>query len=182
MKLNKQIEQALRFIEEHGIVLEAGHGPAPNLARQVLGSIQGSWWSHPRAKEFFWLTRAIRENPEILVCRLVNGKITYVHRRLWPALVRLANDLGPEVLTAVREVHTRSGKHEVEETPYPKWVPSDVAAAARQLDEGQVTQELRRYPSLAAVLTSSVPPQTPRTAPERSAPQAHRGPRAPFRR
>jgi len=26
----------------------------------------------------------------VLVCKLVDGKITYVHRRLWPALVRLA--------------------------------------------------------------------------------------------
>lgn len=42
---------------------------------------------------------------------LVEGKITYVHRRLWPALIRLAAESGRDRLTAIREVHTASGKH-----------------------------------------------------------------------
>jgi hypothetical protein len=157
------INQAIRFIEQHGIVLEAGQGPAPTLARQVLGpSVRGSWWSHPKAKEFFRLTRAVRENPAILVCRLVNGKITYVHKRLWPALARQVHDLGAARLTALREVHTDSGAHKLEETPFRSWVPADVVAAARDLTRQDAIRELSRYPALAGIITASASPRTPR--------------------
>ena len=84
-------DEALRFIEQHGVVLEAARGPVPSLADAALGAERrGSWWGHPQGKAFFWLTRQVRTSKNILVCRLVDGKITYVHRRVWPALVRLA--------------------------------------------------------------------------------------------
>lgn len=136
-------EQAIRFIERHGVVLEAAKGSAPSLLEEVLGrGIRGSWWAHPRAKEFFSLTRMVRENPQVLVCRLSGGKITYVHRRLWPALTRLGPDIGRERLAKIREVHTPSGKHEVEEVPFPAWVPPDVLAEARDLDHADAARLL----------------------------------------
>ena len=53
--------QALRFIAQHGVVLEAARGPVPSLLEAALGGRpRGSWWGHPRGKEFFWLTRAVR--------------------------------------------------------------------------------------------------------------------------
>src|SRR3989441_10043065 len=74
---------ALSFVKRNGIVLESARGPVPNLAEAVVGGrIRGSWWSHARGKEIFWLTRAVRDSADVLVCRLVGGKITYVHRRL----------------------------------------------------------------------------------------------------
>jgi hypothetical protein len=69
------------------------------------------------------------------VCRLIKGKITFVHRRLWPALVRVAGRLPTAGLSRVREVHTVSGRHVIEEAPFPDWVPASVRAAARSLSE-----------------------------------------------
>lgn len=66
---------------------------------------------HARGKEFFSLTRRVRRDSDVLVCRLVDDKITYVHRRLWPALLRLAPALGARRLAAIREVHTDTGAH-----------------------------------------------------------------------
>ena len=84
---------ALAFIKRNGIVLESARGPVPNLAEAVVGRrIRGSWWGHAKGKEIFWLTRAVRDSADVLVCRLVGGKVTYVHRRLWPALVRVARN------------------------------------------------------------------------------------------
>lgn len=139
-------KQALRFIERHGIVLEAGQGAARSLLTETLGAtVTGSWWGHPEARQFFSLTRALRESPQLLVCRLIDGKITYVHRRLWPALVQLADQLGRDRLTKIHEVHTASGRHVMEETPFPKWVPADVRAAARQVIPIEATQQLDRF-------------------------------------
>lgn len=128
--------QALAFIRKHGVVLEAAHGPVPSLAEAIAGEpVRGSWWSHPKSPQIFAVTRAVRDSDDVLVCRLVKGKITFVHRRLWPALVRAAARLPSDRLSRVRDVHTSSGHHVTEEVPFPDWVPSSVRAAARRLSE-----------------------------------------------
>src|SRR5258708_7969976 len=104
--------QALAFIRKHGVVLEAAQGPVPSLAATIAGEpVRGSWWSHPKSQEIFSVTRAIRDSDEVLVCRLIKGKITFVHRRMWPALVRAAGRLPSDRLSQVREAHTSSGRH-----------------------------------------------------------------------
>jgi hypothetical protein len=130
------VHQALAFVRKHGVVLEAAQGPVPSVAEAVAGEpVRGSWWSHPKSHEIFAVTRAIRDSDDVLVCRLIKGKITFVHRRLWPALVRTASRLPSDHLSQVREVHTKSGRHVTKEVPFPDWVPSSVRAAARNLSE-----------------------------------------------
>jgi hypothetical protein len=128
--------QAIAFIRKHGVVLESARGRAPSLAEAVAGEpIRGSWWSHPKGGEIFAVTRAVRESGDVLVCRLIDGKITFVHRRLWPALVRVAKRIPRDRISQLAEVHTKTGEHATKEVPFPKWVPSDVRDAARQLPE-----------------------------------------------
>ncbi len=128
--------QALAFVRKHGVVLEAAQGPVPSLAEFIAGEpVRGSWWSHPKSHEIFAVTRAIRDSDDVLVCRLVRGKVTFVHRRLWPALVRAADRLRSDHLSQVREVHTSSGRHVTKEVRFPDWVPSGVRAAAHRLSE-----------------------------------------------
>ena len=128
--------RALAFIRKHGVVLESAGGPVPSLVEVIAGEpVRGSWWSHPKSHEIFAVTRAVRDSDDVLVCRLIKGKITFVHRRLWPALVRAAGRLPSGRLSQVREVHTSSGRHVTKEVPFPDWVPSSVRAAARALSE-----------------------------------------------
>lgn len=128
--------QALAFIHEHGVVLESARGPVPSLAEALAGEpVRGNWWSHPKSHEIFAVTRAVRDSDDVLVCRLIKGKITFVHRRLWPALVRAAGRFPSARLSQVREVHTSSGRHVTKEVPFPEWVPPSVHAAARTLSE-----------------------------------------------
>lgn len=125
---------ALAFVKENGVVLESARGPAPNLAEQVAGEpIKGSWWGHRRSAQIFHCTRAIRDSKEVLVCRLVEGKVTYVHRRLRPALVALQAQFAGGRLSAIREVHTPQGKHKTTAIAFPKWVPKEVMTEAARL-------------------------------------------------
>jgi hypothetical protein len=127
-------KQALTFVKANGVTLESGRGPIPNLAETIAGEpIRGSWWAHPKGNDIFLCSRAIRKSADVLVCRLVGGKVTYVHRRLWPALVRLAQRFDADRLAAIREVHTDSGKHKVGITRFPDWVPGEVMRAAEEL-------------------------------------------------
>ena len=128
--------QALAFVKRHGVVLESARGPVPNLAEAIAGgAIRGSWWGHPKGHLIFELLNAVRDSPDVAVGRFVGGKVTFVHRRLWPALVRLAAMIGAQHLAVVREEHTASGAHRVVTTPFPRWVPADVRAAAARLSE-----------------------------------------------
>ena len=104
--------------------------------------MSGTWWSHARGREIFAATRAVRAATDILVCRLIDGKVTFVHRRLWPALVRLADRFDAARLARVREIHDASGKHVIEETPFPQWVPQEVSIRAKTLAESEALAEL----------------------------------------
>ena len=128
------LEQALAFVASHGVVLETARGPVPNLAETVVGEpIRGSWWGHPQSHKIYPIVHAVRDDPAVLKCRLVNGKVTYVHRRLWPALARLAPELDHRSIAAIREEHTQSGAHRVIETPFSEWLSADAQDAGRQL-------------------------------------------------
>jgi hypothetical protein len=128
--------RALALIRKHGVMLESARGPVPSLAETIAGEpVRGRWWSHPKGHEIFAATRAARDSDDVLVCRLIKGKITFVHRRLWPALVRVADRLPLAHLSQVREVHTSAGHHLTKEVPFPDWVPSSVRASARTVSE-----------------------------------------------
>jgi hypothetical protein len=129
-------KQALAFVEEHGIVLQSSRGRVPSFADFVAGErIRGSWWGHPRGKDVYRLAEAVIDSGEVLVCRLVDGKVTYVHRRLWPALVRLADRFPPGALVRVWSEHTASGAHERRQEAYPDWVPAEDRRRASALGE-----------------------------------------------
>ena len=137
------LEDALALVEKHGIVLESARGPVPSLASWIAGEeIRGSWWAHAEAEQIWILTRGLRESEDILVCRLLRGKVTYVHRRLWPALVRLADRFRADRITGIEEVHTPQGHHVATETPFPEWVPQSVLEGADSISEAVATELL----------------------------------------
>ncbi len=136
-------KQALAWVKKWGIAVESARTSVPNLAQVIAGEpLRGSWWAHPKGNEIFLLSRAIRRSPDVLVCRLVDGKITYVHRRMWPALVSMAGRFSKQRLAALKEVHTPSGKHKLLVTPFPDWVPKEVLRTARQLTEKKTALQL----------------------------------------
>ncbi len=125
---------ALGFVKQHGVVLASARGPVPSLAEAVAGGpIKGSWWGHARGQAIFEALDQVGESPDVRCFKLVDGKVTFVHRRLWPALVRLADELGVARLAEIRQVHTPSGKHENTITPFPRWVPAAITRAAAKL-------------------------------------------------
>jgi len=126
-------EEALSFVEANGIVLESAHGRVPTFVDFVVGKPTTRWWSHPLGRSIFALTRVIRDSPHVLTCRLIDHKVTYIHRRVWPALVKLSGQLSKHDLGAIREEHLPNGKHRVITTAFPRWVPDEVMEESEQL-------------------------------------------------
>jgi len=145
------VSAALDFVEQHGLVLASARGPAARLIDAIAGeAISGNWWSHPRANAIYNVLAEVSECQQILVCRLVNGKITLVHRRLWPALVCLAQRFAPQQLAQVKEQHTASGRHVSLDVPFPEWVPPEVAQQAQALGEPEAAVLLEPWLSAPA--------------------------------
>jgi hypothetical protein len=138
--------QALAFVRKHGVVLESARGPVPTLAEHAAGEpIRGSWWGHPKGHEIFALTRAVRASKAVLVCRVVDGKVTYVHRRLWSALVRLSAEFPRDNLAALREMHSPRGTHTLRTVRFPVWVPPTIRQQAARLTEAQARYALGKW-------------------------------------
>jgi len=124
----------LEWLREQGVVLQSARGPLPNLAEWIAGEpIRGSWWGHSSGHEIFAVLGRLLDSPDVVATRLFDGKITLIHRRLWPALVRVADRFPAERLASVDEVHTATGAHRTVEVPFPEWIPADDLAAAQLL-------------------------------------------------
>ena len=141
------IAELTRFVRANGVVLESARGAVPNLVEAIVGApVKASWWGHAKGNEIFRLLNALRDSGEVLVCRLVADKVTYVHRDAWPAIVRLADEIPKERIAAIEEIHTASGRHRVVKTPFPKWVPAAVLSAGKKLSAEEAARLLRFNP------------------------------------
>lgn len=126
----------LRFVEQHGVVLASARGPVPCVAEAVAGQpIVGSWWAHPKGKAIFAALSELDDSDDVRCFKLVDGKVTFVHRRVWPALARLASGgvIAAGRVASIQQEHMPTGEHRNLVTPFPDWVPDDVARAATTL-------------------------------------------------
>ena len=131
------------LLEAQGVLLESAKGPIPNVAQLVAGeAITGSWWGHPASHEIFEAINRLADSPDVARMRLVNNKVTLVHRRLWPALLRLADRFDATALLVVTQEHTPSGAHRATSSPLHDWVSSEVLDAAARLTEAEAMNML----------------------------------------
>jgi hypothetical protein len=128
----------MRALVEHGMLLASARGPIPNVAEIVAGEpIKGSWWGHPAGHDIFDVLNELAASPDVVRLRLVRGKVTLVHRRVWPALVRLEDRFDRATLAAVVEEHTPSGRHRTTATAFHDWVPAEAVDEASRMSDDE---------------------------------------------
>src|SRR5215470_2430282 len=73
-------------LKKHGLLLLTD-ASLPNLCALVAGeTVRGSWWAHPASQAIFVAAGELEDHPDVLVTKLISGKVTFVHRALWPAV------------------------------------------------------------------------------------------------
>ena len=93
--VERHVARVVRELERHGLVLETDP-KLPSLVALVAGApVRGSWWGHPLGHTIFAVGEALYEHPDVLLVKLISGKATWVHRRLWPALLAVARAREP---------------------------------------------------------------------------------------
>lgn len=133
------------FVAQHGVVLASARGPVPSVAEAIAGEpIVGSWWSHPKAQVIFDALSSIDDSEDIRCFKLIDGKITFVHRAKWPALARLAaaGVLASGRVASIVQEHMPTGEHRNMTTAYPDWVPEEIETAAAELSLDDAKQQL----------------------------------------
>jgi hypothetical protein len=84
------LAEALRQLQEYGLLL-LQDAQLPSITTIVAGRpIRGSWLADPHAHGTYDLLVALEKDPDVLFTKLLAGKVTMVHRRLWPAVLALA--------------------------------------------------------------------------------------------
>ncbi len=74
-------------LERYGLLLVSDLH-LPSVASLVAGEpVRRSWWGHPRGKEIYAVANQLAASEEVLLIKLVSGKETFVHQRLWSALL-----------------------------------------------------------------------------------------------
>ena len=100
---------------------------------------KGSWWSDPAAHEIFAVNQLLEDHPDVLITKLISGKVTFVHRKLWPQLLAVAtareswqlSDLSVEAKSLLRELD-KAGSLSTDRTT--KSPVSKVGETARELE------------------------------------------------
>lgn len=85
-----KVEAVLKALEKNGLLLQSD-GVLPNVASLVAGeSVRGSWWTHERGQAIFVTLNELEDHQDVLFTKLISGKVTLVHRRLWKSLIAIA--------------------------------------------------------------------------------------------
>ncbi|MEM7263922.1 MAG: hypothetical protein AAF488_18190 [Planctomycetota bacterium] len=121
------LDELLDQIETEGVLVNAD-GRLPSVVTTVVGGpVRGSWWSHAKAPNVYAALRQLTEHEDVVVTKLVSGKVTFVDRRLWPELYAAGCERGAWQLGALgREDHRLLDRVDRE-----KSCNVDAAAAAR---------------------------------------------------
>jgi hypothetical protein len=81
--LREQFDKVFAQLQDDGLLM-AWDSRLPSVTHIVAGEkVSGSWWSHKRAQTIFDVTEMLVDHPDVLMMKLISGKVTFVHRKLW---------------------------------------------------------------------------------------------------
>ncbi len=136
------VSQVLRELRRYGLLLESDR-LFPSVAALVAGEpVRGSWWAHPMSHEIYDVAQQLGDRRDVIVCKLVSGKNTFVHRRLWLALLAVGTaregwqTVGlPDATRRLLRLVRRTGALRTDEIPWPEgWEKDSPGEAARELE------------------------------------------------
>jgi hypothetical protein len=71
-------------LRRYGLLLESD-SKLPSVVSLVAGKpIAGSWWGHPSGGAIYREVNKLADRSDVVLLKLLNGKVTFVLDRLWP--------------------------------------------------------------------------------------------------
>jgi hypothetical protein len=85
-------DEALEILRKERVLSLTDTRGLRSLVGEVLGKVHGSWWGHPEGGRVYEIASELERSHEVLGAKLVDGKVAFVHRALWPQLLRVVTD------------------------------------------------------------------------------------------
>src|SRR5688572_11292333 len=110
--LRVHFDKVFAKLEENGMLM-AWDSNLPDLTHTITNEkVRGSWWSHKLGHTIFAVSEMLVDHPDVLVMKLISGKVTYVHRKLWNRIYSIGvaredwqlKNLSPEALRLLEAV------------------------------------------------------------------------------
>ena len=100
----------------------------PCITTFVVGKpIRSSWWGHAKGHDIFRVVCRIADHPDVAVTKLIGGKVTFVHRKLWPALLAIGTAREPWQMNGLSrkarnlfQIVDREGEVRTDRLPFPR--------------------------------------------------------------
>lgn len=82
-------------MRRYGLLL-ASDPRLPSLVSLVAGKpIAGSWWGHPSGTAIYHESHRLADRSDVVLLKLLNGKVTFVHRSLWSHVYAIGRSNAP---------------------------------------------------------------------------------------
>jgi hypothetical protein len=138
----RDFKTALQTLKRLGLLLETD-ARLPSVSGLIAGNpISGSWWSHPSGQKIFATLGQLENHADVMFTKLLSGKVTLVHRKLWPEILAIGNAHAPwqlkELSKSARHLLQMIDEHGSLRTDLLAWPKSGAAKpgeAARELEK-----------------------------------------------
>lgn len=81
--LRQHFDKVFLQLEKLGLLL-VSDSSFPNVYQLIAGDERkGSWWANEHAHTIFAVNELLEDHPDVLLMKLISGKVTFVHRELW---------------------------------------------------------------------------------------------------
>ena len=137
-----EFELVLKKLKHYGLLLESDPR-LPSVCTLITGvRLSGSWWSHPQAQVIFRVNEQLVDHSDVLITKLISGKVTFVHRQLWSEFLAIGaareqwqtEGLSPDAQFILRLLDEQ-GMLRTDKLTWPE---------SAQLSSGAVTRELEK--------------------------------------
>src|SRR5215471_7491633 len=89
-EVRRKLNKVLADLQRLGLLLSFD-ASFPSVTQIVAGrNISGSWWSHEDAHTIFAVSEMLSDHVDVLLLKLIKGKVTYAHREVWGLIYSIA--------------------------------------------------------------------------------------------
>src|ERR1700690_2926309 len=89
--MKNSFQKVYGVLKLHGLLLESDKY-LPSVVGIVTGErLAGSWWSHKKGHEVFDILGELADRDDVLLTKLISGKVTFLHKRLWLNFLTVAD-------------------------------------------------------------------------------------------
>lgn len=138
----RDFKTALQILRRLGVLLETD-AHLPSVASLIAGEpVSGSWWSHPSAEKIYVTLGGLADHRDIMFTKLLSGKVTLVHRKLWPEIFAIGTARAPWQMKGLSKsardllkMIDAQGSVRTDQIDWPKPAAAKPGEAARELEK-----------------------------------------------